>query len=195
MWSARQVVCYLDRKCSYKSVVTQISHSAGLTTRRKLRIKKYGNDSFSVEHREPSINYVTRISWFFNPPPLGSCHRWSHFWDLPPIVTSHILQFHLLNSRRLTKFLHVYELARHRIALSEHWMSLRVCCLSCSMLNACQWNFFHSVDTYNIALIPFLKCDVAKFRILPTPSCHTMLHFDLLRPPPLNVWLILWMPP
>jgi hypothetical protein len=27
---------------------------------------------------------------------------------------------HLLNSRRLTKFPHMYELARHRIGLSEH---------------------------------------------------------------------------
>ena len=41
----------------------------------------------------PSINYVTRISWFFYSSP--PCHRWSHFWDPPPpSVSSHILQFY-----------------------------------------------------------------------------------------------------
>ena len=29
-----------------------------------------------------SLNYVTRISWFFYPFPRP-CHRWSHFWDPP----------------------------------------------------------------------------------------------------------------
>ena len=41
-----------------------------------------------------SINYVTRISWFFTPP--RPCHRWSHFWDPPYLVWRHIFfNFHL----------------------------------------------------------------------------------------------------
>ena len=42
----------------------------------------------------PSINYVTLISWFFDPLPR-LCHRWSHFWDPPlPSMKSNILQFY-----------------------------------------------------------------------------------------------------
>ena len=38
------------------------------------------------------------------------------------------------------------------------------------------------VDTCNIAVILFLKCDVTKFRILPSLPCHTMsLFVDPLR--------------
>ena len=116
----------------------------------------------------PSIHYVTRILWFFDPSPVLLTD--GHISDTPlPSVTSHILQLHLLNSRRLTKFPHVYELARHGIVLSEHWMSLRVYWLSCSMCNvqcamcnAFQWNCFKLVDACNIALILFLKCDAVK---------------------------------
>ena len=88
---------------------------------------------FSIFTKGPSINYVTWISWFFYPSPFLS--QVVTFLRFPPVpsVVSHILQFHLLNSPRLTKFPHVYELAWHRIALSEHWMSLRVYWLSCSM--------------------------------------------------------------
>ena len=35
----------------------------------------------------PSINYVTRISWIFDP--SSPCHSWSHFWD-PGLVWRHI---------------------------------------------------------------------------------------------------------
>ena len=90
------------------------------------------------------------------------------------------------------KFPLVYELARHRIALSEHWMSLREYKLSCSMFNV-QWNCFNLVNTCNIALILFLKCDVTKFRI-PTSPCHTT-HTSSTPSSPLNVWRNLWMPP
>ena len=41
------------------------------------------------------------------------------------------------------------------------------------------YNFYiynNLVDTCNIALILFVKCDVTKFRT-PPPPCHTMLHF------------------
>ena len=41
-----------------------------------------------------------------------------------------------------------------------------------------EWNCFNLVDTYNIALILFLKCDVTKFRIPPplpfVTQCHTL---------------------
>ena len=61
------------------------------------------------------------------------------------------------------------------------------------MFSAFQWNCFNLVDTCNIALILFLKCDVTKFRI-PPRACHTMSHF--LNPStPLNVWRNLWIPP
>ena len=40
-----------------------------------------------------------------------------------------------------------------------------------------QWNCFNLVDTCNIALILFLKCDVTKFRIRPPPS---LSHNDTL---------------
>ena len=59
------------------------------------------------------------------------------------------------------------------------------CKLSCSMCSVqfFQWNCFNLVDTCNIALILFFKCDVTKFRI-PLPLSHTMSHFvDLLLPP------------
>ena len=54
------------------------------------------------------------------------------------------------------------------------------------MLNASQWNCFNLVDTSNIALILFLKCDVTKFRI-PPPLSHFVDS--------LNVWRNLWMLP
>ena len=43
------------------------------------------------------------------------------------------------------------------------------------MFNAFQWNCFNLVDTCNIALILFLKCDVTKFSIPPSlvTQCHT----------------------
>ena len=71
-------------------------------------------------------------------------------------------------------------------------MSLRVYWLNCSMsIFLFQWHCFNLVDTCNIALILFLKCDVTKFRI---PPCHTMLHFvDPVYP--LKVWRNLWMAP
>ena len=46
------------------------------------------------------------------------------------------------------------------------------------MFIAFQWNCFSLVDTCNIALILFLKCDVTKFRI---PLSHNV---TLRRPPP-----------
>ena len=67
-------------------------------------------------------------------------------------------------------------------------MSLCVYWLNCSMCNAFQWNYFNLVDTCNIAIILFLKCDVTKFRIPP-------LLVTLRPPPPLNVWRNLWMHP
>ena len=72
-------------------------------------------------------------------------------------------------------------------------MSLLVYWLSCSMCNVqCFWNCFNLVDTCNIALILFLKCDVTKCRI-PPPLSHNV---SLRRPPPaLNVWRNLWMAP
>ena len=47
------------------------------------------------------------------------------------------------------------------------------------MFNALQWNCSNLVETCNIALILFLKCDVTKFRI-PPPLSHNVP----LRPPP-----------
>ena len=44
-----------------------------------------------------------------------------------------IYSIYWLNIRRLTKFSHMYELARHRIALSEHWVSYVY--IGCSMCN------------------------------------------------------------
>ena len=67
----------------------------------------------------------------------------------------HLMWLHkfcnLLNSRRLTKFPHVYELERHRIALSEHWMSLRVYWLSCNV--QCSMLFNGIVSTWLIRVI------------------------------------------
>ena len=58
----------------------------------------------------------------------------------------------------------------------------------------CLWNCFNLVDTCNIALILFLKCNVTKFRIPSTPLLVTVSQFvDPL--PPLNVWRNLWMAP
>ena len=59
------------------------------------------------------------------------------------------------------------------------------------MFNAFEWNCFNLVDTCNIALILFLKCDVTKFGTTP---CHTMSHF-VDPPPPLNVWCNFWRTP
>ena len=44
------------------------------------------------------------------------------------------------------------------------------------MFNAFQWNCFNLVDTSNIALILFSKCDVTKCRIPPllVTECHTL---------------------
>ena len=67
-----------------------------------------------------------------------------------------------------------YELARHRIALSEH--------VQYAMFIAFQWNCFNLVYTCNIALFLFLKCGVTKFRIPPPPLSH---NATLRRPPPL----------
>ena len=53
------------------------------------------------------------------------------------------------------------------------------------MFNASQWNCFNLVDTYNIALILFLKCDVTK--------CHC--YTSSTPSPSLNVWRNLWMAP
>ena len=85
----------------------------------------------------------------------------------------------------------MYELARHAIALSEHWMCIGYV-VQCAMFNAFQWNCFNLVDTcrHNIALILFLKSDVTKFRIPPPSSCHTSSTPSLL-----NVWRNLWMAP
>ena len=58
------------------------------------------------------------------------------------------------------------------------------------MFNAFQWNCFNLVDTCNIALILFLKCDVTKFRFPPPLSYNVTLRRP---PPPLNVWPNLWM--
>jgi hypothetical protein len=58
-------------------------------------------------------------------------------------------------------------------------MSLRVNWLSCSMFIDSQWDCFNLVDTCNIALIIFLKCDVTKFWIL-SPLSHNV---TLLRSP------------
>ena len=44
-----------------------------------------------------------------------------------------------------------------------------------------EWNCFNLVDTCNIALILFLKCDITKFRIPPSPLS---LSVTLRRPPP-----------
>ena len=53
------------------------------------------------------------------------------------------------------------------------------------MINAFQWNCFNLVDTCNIALILFFKCDVSKFRIPPLPLSHNATP-RLLPPPPLT---------
>ena len=124
------------------------------------------------------------------------CHRWSHFWDppLPYLVWRHII-CNSLNSRRLTKFPHLYELARHQMALSEHWMSLRVYWLSCSMCNVQCFSIelFNLVDTCNIALILFLNVMSQHLGSLAPPLSHNVA---LRRPPlPLNVWRNLWMVP
>jgi hypothetical protein len=47
------------------------------------------------------------------------------------------------------------------------------------MFNTFQWNCFNLVDTCNMALILFLKCDVTKFRIT-LPLSHNV---TLRRPP------------
>ena len=63
-----------------------------------------------------------------------------------------------------------------------------------AMFNAFLWNCFNLVDTWNIALILSLKCDVTKFRISRPPLSHNV---TLRWPPsvPLNVWRNLLMPP
>ena len=94
-------------------------------------------------------------------PLLRPCHRLSHFWDPSPyLVWRHIFC-------RLTKFPLMYEMARTLNVIT---------CILVKLLNAFQWNCFNLLDTCNIALIQFLKCDVTKFRISPFP-CHTMSHF------------------
>ena len=62
------------------------------------------------------------------------------------------------------------------MSLHVYWLS----CSMCKMFNAFHWNCFNLVDTCNIALILFLKCDVIKFRI-PHPLSHNV---TLRRPPP-----------
>ena len=49
------------------------------------------------------------------------------------------------------------------------------------MFNAFQWNCFNLVDTCDIALQLFLKCDITKFWIPPSPMSHNV---TLRRPPP-----------
>ena len=74
-------------------------------------------------------------------------------------------------------------------------MSLRIYWLRCSsaIFNAFQWNCFNLVDTCNIALLLFLKCDATKFRI--PPPLVTQCHTSLTPSAPLNVKRNLWMPP
>ena len=47
----------------------------------------------------------------------------------------------------------------------------------CRYKNEQNINKINLVDTCNIALILFLKCDVTKFRIPPPLFKHTMTHF------------------
>ena len=71
--------------------------------------------------------------------------------------------------------------------LNPYWLSFSMCNVQCFSMNC-----FNLVDTCNIALILFLKCDFTKFRI---PPCHTSHFVD---PPPLrplNVWRSIWMSP
>ena len=65
----------------------------------------------------------------------------------------------------------------------------------CSMCNiqCLQWNCFNLVNTCNIALILFLKCDITKFRI-PLPLV-TQCHASSTPSVSLNVWRNLWMSP
>ena len=62
------------------------------------------------------------------------------------------------------------------------------------MFNYFQLNCSNLVDTCNIALILFLKCEVTKCRIPPIPPLVTQCHTSS-TPSPLNVWRNLWMAP
>ena len=62
------------------------------------------------------------------------------------------------------------------------------------MFNAFELNCFNLVDTCNIALILFLKCEVTKLRIPPS-SLVTQCHTSSTLSAPLNVWRNLWMYP
>ena len=62
------------------------------------------------------------------------------------------------------------------------------------MFNALQCNCFNLVDTCNIALILFLKCDVTKFRI-PPPPLVTQCDTSSTSSAPLNVDVIYGCPP
>jgi len=68
-----------------------------------------------MDDKGPSINYVTRISQFFYPSPV--LVTGGHISETPYLVWHHIF-CNLLNSHRLTKFLHLYELVRHRIVVN-----------------------------------------------------------------------------
>ena len=60
------------------------------------------------------------------------------------------------------------------------------------MFNAFRCNYFNLVETCNIALILFLKCDVTKFRIPPPLHNVTLCRYLY----PLKVWHnYLWLPP
>ena len=93
-----------------------------------------------IKHRYENEQYINKIKYIY-----------IYIYIYIILMKDKILKHH---KSRLTKFPHVYELARHRIALSEHWMSLRVCWLSCSMCNV-QWFSmeFNFMYTCNIALI------------------------------------------
>ena len=137
-----------------------------------------------------SINYVPRISWLFTPPP--SLSQVVTFLRPPSYQVWRHIFCNLLNSCRLTKFPHVYELARHRIALSELWILNVITCILVKLFNM-QCNCFNLVDTCKIALILFLKCAVTKFRI--PPPLVTQCHTSSTSSAPLNMWCNLWMPP
>ena len=111
--------------------------------------------SLGAIHKLRHTNYMI----FYLSPPLVTG---GHISVTPPSVTSHILQFYtykLLN----------YELARHRIALSEHRISLRVYWLSCSMFNFndFQWNCFNLVYTPKYYFWNVMSQNLG------SPPCHT----------------------
>ena len=139
--------------------------------------------SYSCANKVPSVNYVTRISWFFTPTPSLS-QVVTFLRPLPPTKCD-VTYFAILR-------LEIIKLRVGAASNSAKWTLNTITCKSVKLFNAFQWHCFNLVDTCNIALILFLKCDVTKFQTRPlVTQCHT----SSIPSSPLNVWRNLWMAP